>query len=130
MPQTEITPIQFKNNDGAQTNAAELHIIHYNQSDCVKRALMKLGLFWLLSLGSIPIIIAHWVLVPGFFIAGPIMAVIAYKTKFAVDHASGVCPTCDQTITVKMEPKDVLPKWTYCPDCNNSLHLDNAGLKN
>jgi len=32
---------------------------------------MKLGLFWLLALGSLPIIFAHWVLVPGFFIAGP-----------------------------------------------------------
>lgn len=123
MSQTEIQAIQFHNNDGSKSHAATLDIIHYDQKDCMKRALMRLGLFWLLSIGSVPIIIAHWVLVPGFFIAGPIMAVIAYKTKQVVDSAKGTCPSCAESIAVKMEAKDTLPKWTYCPSCNNPLHI-------
>lgn len=123
MPQTKTQAIHFHNNDGSKSQPATLDIIHYDQKDCMKRALMRLGLFWLLSIGSIPIIIAHWVLVPGFFIAGPIMAVLVYKTKQMTDSAKGTCPSCEEPITVKMEPKDRLPKWTYCPSCNNSLHI-------
>lgn len=84
---------------------------------------MRLGLFWLLSIGSLPIMIAHWVLVPGFFIAGPIMAVLTFKTKQVTDVAKGTCPSCEEAISVKMEAKDTLPKWTYCPSCNNPLHM-------
>lgn len=124
MPQTQTTAIHFLNNDGSKSNAATLHTIHYDQTDCLKRALMRLGLFWLLSIVSIFIIIAHWVLVPGFFIAGPVVAVMTYKTKQAAEKCTGQCPSCDEQITVKMEAKDTLPKWTYCPSCNNPLHID------
>ena len=26
---------------------------------------------------------------------------------------------------IKLEPKDTLPKWTYCPSCNKSIQIDN-----
>lgn len=124
MPQTLTTPIHFRNNDNTVAKDALLHTIHYDQSDCIKRALMRLGLFWLLAMGSIFLIIVHWVLVPGFFIAGPIVAVMTYRTKQAAEKCTGECPSCNEAITVKMEAKDVIPKWTYCPSCNNPLHID------
>ena len=125
MPQTIETSVQFRNNDGTQTTDAVLCSLEYDQGELTKRALTRLGLCWLASIGSIPIIFAHWVLVPGFFIAGPIMAMTAYKMKVIPDHADGDCPVCKETISLKLEPKDTFPKWTYCPDCKNSLQLSN-----
>jgi hypothetical protein len=124
MPQTETTAIHFLNNDGSKSSDATLHTIHYDQKDCFTRALMRLGLFWLLAFVSVFLIIAHWVLVPGFFIAGPIVAVMTYKTKQAVEKCTGPCPSCSEQITIKMEAKDTLPKWTYCPSCSSPLHID------
>ena len=124
MPQTKTTAIYFRNNDGTKSTDATLHTIHYDQKDCLKRALQRLGLFWLLAVGSVFLIIVHWVLVPGFFIAGPIVAVMTYKTKQAAEKCTGPCPSCNEEISVKMEPKDTLPKWTYCPSCNNPLHIE------
>ena len=117
--------VQFRNNDGTSSNPATMFVTEYTQSDALKRALLRLGLFWLLALGSVPIIIAHWVLVPGFFIAGPVVAVMVYRTRESKDRAEGVCPSCNESVTVKLETKDTIPKWTYCPSCSNSLHIDN-----
>jgi hypothetical protein len=95
----------------------------FEHGDCVKRGLLKLGLFWLLAVGSLPIIFAHWVLVPGFFLAGPWMAYRTYKITHRRDHVSGHCPVCTKEITIKLEARDELPKWTYCPACNGPLHI-------
>ena len=123
MAQTHIDSVIFKNSNGDKATDARLHTLVFDNKDSTWRALKRLGLFWLLALVSVPIIGAHWILVPGFFIGGPIAAVMIYKTKTAVEKASGVCPQCGESIEVKMEPKDELPKWTYCPACNQSLHI-------
>ena len=125
MASTKLQAIHFRSNNNEKSTDAELQITQYNDQDRLKRALLKLGLFWLLAVGSIPIIFAHWVLVPGFFIAGPFMAIAAYKTSEVRDHARGVCPTCEEQIQVKFDTNDVVPRWTYCPKCNKSLHIDN-----
>lgn len=122
MPTTKTTPVTIKDNDN-QTRVGVLNTTHYDNSDSLKRALLKLGLFWLLALGSIPIIFAHWVLVPGFFIAGPFMAYRAYRVKSTPVNIQGECPVCGQAMDIKLDAKDTLPKWTYCPHCNAPLQI-------
>ena len=123
MPTTATTSILFCNNDGDKTTDGVLVTLAYDPSERTRRSLKRLGLFWLASVASIPIVLAHFVLVPGFFIAGIVMSISVYKLETALDHAQGQCPICNETVTIKLEPKDQLPKWTYCPQCNNSLHL-------
>jgi hypothetical protein len=122
MPNIEKTAVTIHENDG-KTTAGQLQTTWFENADRVKRALLKLGLFWLLAVGSLPIIFAHWVLVPGFFLAGPWMAYRTYKITHRRDQISGDCPTCNEAITIKLEAKDGLPKWTYCPACNAPLHI-------
>lgn len=122
MPTISTTPVQIQNNDEHSVPGV-LRTTHFDQRDCLKRALLKLGLFWLLALGSLPIIFAHWVLVPGFFLAGPFMAYRTYQTKSMPNNIEGDCPTCQKAMNLKLEAKDVLPKWTYCPHCNAPLHI-------
>ena len=116
----------FRGNNGESSTEAVLYSLEFDQAELTKRALTRLGLCWLASLGSLPIIFAHWVLVPGFFIAGPVMAMTAYKMKTIPDHVDGSCPSCNENITFSLEPKDRLPKWTYCPSCNKSIQITDA----
>jgi hypothetical protein len=125
MATIENTAVSIADND-SNTTLGQMQTTRFDHADSVKRGLLKLGLFWLQALGSVPIIIAHWVLVPGFFIAGPFVAWRTYKTSFRRDHVDGDCPVCKKTIRVKLEAKDELPKWTYCPDCNNPLQITAA----
>jgi hypothetical protein len=122
MPTLELIPVAIKAND-AQSALGEMQTTRFDHSDCLKRALLKLGLFWLLAVGSLPIIFAHWVLVPGFFLAGPWMAYRTFKITHRRDSVSGDCPTCKESIVIKLEATDELPKWTYCPACNAPLHI-------
>lgn len=122
MASIENTTICFKGND-AKATVAELQTTLYDARDRLRRALLKLGLFWFLSIASLPIIFAHWVLVPGFFLAGPWMAWRTYHMTQARNHATGRCPGCDTEVKIKLEPNDELPKWTYCPACNEPLQI-------
>lgn len=123
MAQTKFEAVVFKNSSGDKSTDAQLHISVFDNKERTIRALKRLGLFWLLSIGSIPIIFAHWVLVPGFFIAGPVAAVFAYRVTEMLEKSSGTCPECREPIEVKMEPKELLPKWTYCPKCNTPVQI-------
>lgn len=122
MARIENSSICFKDNDGKAT-AASLQTTFYDSRDRLRRALLKLGLFWLLSLASLPVIFAHWVLVPGFFLAGPWMAWRTYHVIQVRNHVKGPCPTCNTEVEIKLEPGDELPKWSYCPVCNAPLQI-------
>lgn len=105
------------------SNAAILYLDRFDSAERIKRALTMLGLLWLLAAISVFIPIAHWGLVPGFFIAGPIAAFSRYKMTEALEKVNGPCPSCEADITISLEAGDQLPKWTYCPNCNHSVQL-------
>ena len=129
MPETKTTAIQFRcsstpDREATSTNAT-LYSTHYSQGECVKRALTRFGICWAAAGVTLFIPLAHFILVPGFLIAGPVVGYLTYKADKIPERADGPCPNCKKDISIKMETKDRIPKWTYCPDCNASLHIDN-----
>lgn len=122
MPTIKNTPVSISNNDDNIT-LGQMQTTWFDQGDRLKRALLRLGFFWLLAGITILIPIAHFVLVPGFFIAGPIISYMTYQTNWMRNHISGECPTCQKEITLKLESKAQLAMWTYCPACDIPLHI-------
>ncbi len=105
---------------------AQMHLATYAPPERKKRALKALLGYWLLSVLSIPIMIAHFILVPGFFIAGILVAFKRWKTVEEAENASGQCPACDNRICIGLEKKSELPQWHDCPECSEPLELQNA----
>lgn len=95
----------------------------FSDRDRLLRALKMLGILWVLALVTLFIPIAHFVLVPTFLIAGPVVAFKRYAMKSALEKAGGKCPACGQEVTIPLEPGDRLPKRTYCPACNKPIRL-------
>ena len=122
---TKTTSIHFRSNNNEKSNDAVLTTAHYDDKDRLKRALQRFILFLLIAAFSVLIPLAHFLLVPAALFAAFYLGWEAYKTARINEHAKGICPTCEEQITVKFETKDVVPKWTYCPGCGNSLHVDN-----
>jgi hypothetical protein len=116
--------VQFWAKNDTLSTDAHLHCIRYEHNERIKRAGLRLGLCWIASAASLPIIIAHWVLVPGFFIAGPLLAIQTYRKEEIISHASGTCPLCDQQIKIELEANEQLPVWRQCPNCGNTIHIN------
>lgn len=114
-------PILLKSGDAVGEGV--LHLRAFDDGERKIRAAKIWSLMWLGAVLSLPIIIAHFVLVPGFLIAGPVMAFKRYRVTEVPDHASGVCPACRGEFTLPLEASDHIPKWSYCPVCQVSLQL-------
>jgi hypothetical protein len=81
------------------------------------------GLMWLFALLSVPICGLHLVLVPLFFVAGPVMAFRRYRVTEVPDHISGTCPSGKEEFTLALKKGDSLPMSVNCPVCNAWLNL-------
>jgi hypothetical protein len=123
MPQQITRTIQLKSQAG-ETTQAEMTLQTYSNTERKKRAILTLLGFWALAALSIPILIAHFILVPGFFIGGIVMSSKRWRTEEEAEGVSGTCPACHNEITINLEKKGELPQWQYCPSCNDSLELD------
>lgn len=121
MTTTVTRPILVKSGD--VDGEAVLYLQSFDTRERKIRAAKIWGLMWLFAVLSLPIIIAHFVLVPGFLIAGPVMAMRRYRVAEIPDHVSGTCPSGKEEFTLELEASDHLPMWTHCPACNASLHL-------
>ncbi len=100
-----------------------LHYTRFSSGDRMSRALKVLGLCWLAAGITLFIPLAHFVLVPGFLIAGPVLAMMKYKVDRENESVSVECPKCGKAVSIKLDAADRLPVYSYCPDCNVSLQL-------
>lgn len=129
MPEPKEQSIQFRSNQGEYHDAV-LHSTLYEQSEALKRALKMAGLFLAAAAVTVFIPLAHFVLVPSFLIAAIVVPIGIYKIRQASEYAEGTCPSCSEIIKIKLDAKDRLPLWRYCPQCDNSVQLvgkDDAG---
>ncbi len=122
MPSTETTPLRLEDNDGHATVGMLVTRV-YDPAERARRAGLRLAGFWGAAVVSVFIPLAHFVLVPGFAIAGVVVAWMVWRQERAVDHAKGRCPACGEEVIIPLEANDTLPKWTYCPACKASVKL-------
>lgn len=105
------------------SNEGVLNISVLSGGDRFTQASKALVICWVLAVITAFIPIAHFFLVPLFVIAGPVMAYMKYGAAEITEDAVGICPECNENVTIKLDPADKLPKWTYCPACNKPLQL-------
>lgn len=92
--------------------------------DRVRRGLIGFGGCMLGAVLSVPIIGAHWVLVPGFLLAGPVVAFWRYRQAQLSDRVEFRCSACGNAVAVPLDPKQRPPAYLYCPQCKVSVHVE------
>lgn len=100
----------------------ELGVRQLDPSERTRNALKWLGICWGLMLASVPIALAHFVLVPSFFLAGLIMAWIKYNESNQIQGTTLRCAACESELPLEACPE----KWPLeltCPHCRNILTL-------
>ena len=91
----------------------------------LKKAYKIFGVFWALMVLSVFIPIAHFILVPLFFLAGPIAAVSAYSIERRIRKSLVVCPKCQKQSPVP-EMKERWPVNDSCSHCRTQIVIDVA----
>jgi hypothetical protein len=114
-------PIIIESDDISGEGLLYMHILDEHQR--TMRAAKIWGIMWLFALFSLPVFIVHFVLVPGFLIAGPVMAAKRYRVTEIPDHISGNCPSCKKELTLGAANLDRLPIRAPCPACGKILLL-------
>ena len=116
--------------DSNNVTAGTLYSTSFTKADRTKRAITIWVICWVLAVLSIPIILAHYILIPAFLIAGPVMARARLKQVAEMEKVEGLCPHHNGPFTLKMEKTDILPKWAYCPECDKGIQILEKEEKN
>ncbi|GMU58836.1 MAG: hypothetical protein IT380_00245 [Myxococcales bacterium] len=86
------------------------------------RGLKTLGALWLASIASILIPGLHFVLVPGFFVAGLVFLVLRVRGTVRLEPGSFPCPKCGVAVPIE-DGTTGWPAKCACPDCCARLSL-------
>jgi hypothetical protein len=93
------------------------------------RALQYLGMIWGLAVVTAFVPGVHFVLVPVFFMAGPIVAWGIYRQERAILGGQGVCPDCGVTLVIS-KTLDHWPISDLCNHCYRGIKIMKSEIAN
>jgi hypothetical protein len=108
---------------GFPDTKAEVAILRHAQPDRLKRALTALGACWGIGLLCVLIPIAHFVLVPSFFVLGIVLFVKRLGDQATMVGLSGTCPRCQATGPFEASGRLRARAKAQCGTCRNELDL-------
>ena len=88
-----------------------------------QRAAQALAALWGVAALTILVPIAHFVLVPGFFVAGIVVGLRKLNESATVTGVSGVCPRCGEERAFDAGGRLRAGSTASCPACHNQLDL-------
>lgn len=87
-----------------------------------RRAARSLAICWALAAVSILLPLAHFVLVPGFFLAGPYLAWRRYGERWLILGTGVPCPSCAAITRLEPGPEE-WPLAVMCAGCRSPLSV-------
>ena len=105
---------------GASPSPATVTVVERGLGQRAGHALVALLACWALAFVSVFIVLAHFILVPAFFIAGLVLAYRRLRAARVIVKIHGACPRCGA------DEDFAPPTWgssVDCPRCKNQLRL-------
>jgi hypothetical protein len=115
--------VRIAQDRSTQIEEGLIRIQSWNKRERLVRALKSGGLCWIAALVSIFIPLLHFILVPGFLIAGPILVYFIFGQENRVLGGEGVCPFCHAPLILASATLN-FPISDLCTDCHNSLKIE------
>lgn len=81
--------------------SGEVTLLSWTPSERRVRALKTLLKFWVGSMISVIFPLVHFILVPGLFIAGPVVAYFILQQEQVVTSGHTECPKCQAQVMIK-----------------------------
>ena len=118
-----------------RTQAIELHgfasepgdgsvtIVSFDRAARWRRALQGVGTWWGVALLSVLIPVAHFVLVPSFFLFGVYTFAQRLVTAEQATDARGTCPDCGTEQALELAARWQVPQAITCRHCHRGLKM-------
>jgi hypothetical protein len=103
---------------------ARVTVVQHDPAQRLRRALLALGACWGLAALTILVPIAHFVLVPGFFVLGIVLFVQRMREDATITGVEGVCPKCGEERGFVAGGRVQPHVKATCPVCRNELDLE------
>ena len=101
----------------------EVRIEHWEAPARLRRAIKRWAFLSLLAILSILIPVAHFVLVPGLLIAGPISAARLFRQTSGITCGEGTCPRCGGQLIIEARA-DRWPFYEHCQLCHADVRVE------
>jgi hypothetical protein len=98
-------------------------VITYDRPARWRRALQALGKWWGIALLSVFIPVAHFVLVPAFFLFGLFQFSQRLGAVEVPREARGTCPDCGAEQPLELAARWQVPQLVTCRQCHRGLRL-------
>lgn len=118
----EKVRVEIKVNETQKPNFGEISVHHWDKKDRIKRS-AKLGAMCLgVAAFCVLIPILHFVLVPSFLIAAPIVFMYFLGQENIISGGMGTCPSCEKPLPIVRAPYR-FPLHELCTHCRKSLRI-------
>ena len=108
---------------GFLDTSATIHFVRHDPGARGRRAALALAACWALAAVTILVPIAHFVLVPGFFLLGIWLLVQRLREDATIVSVTGDCPKCGEPRTFIASGRLRPSVKVQCPVCRNELEL-------
>ncbi len=108
---------------GFPDTPAVLRVERHPQGQRLRRALLALGAAWGIGVLCILIPIAHFVLVPMFFVAGIFLFARRLGEKATIASVAGACPCCKAQVEFSGGGRLKPAARVQCTSCRNEIDL-------
>jgi len=119
---TRLQPFILTGYHGAPTHGT-VTIQAFDREHRWRRALAGLGKWWGVALLSVLIPVAHFLLVPSFFVYGVWQFFQRLGTIELAARARGTCPDCGAEQVLELAPRWRAPQPVTCRHCHRGLRL-------
>jgi hypothetical protein len=126
MSNTEVVDISRKVSIYTENTAARefpLKLTPVPKNIRVQRALKSLGIFWAAMVLGAFVPMLHFILVPGFFLAGLFFAANSYYDDVEVSRDPIPCVKCGQPLKLD-NYGDHFPKSAHCSSCGADCRIE------
>ena len=115
-------PVTLKLQGEAETRAIA-RVKDWDGFDRVRRAVALMGICWAAAGICIFFPIVHFIAVPGFLLAGPVLFGLKLTEKAALEALDGPCPRCKKPGHFSVGGRFTPVKNVTCDGCGNLLQL-------
>ena len=105
------------------TTPATVRLESFDRAGRTRRAALGLAQSWGVAIVSVFIPVAHFFLVPGFFIAGIVIAIRRLRMETIVRGARGACPDCGMEQLLDLPTRWDPPLDVDCRHCHRRMQL-------